>query len=175
MKAEKKYWELISCQKSNPECEQFLELLSCVSRWSDSLQPDKFGSVKLCQAFTLLPRSEHLVWGKLSANTHISPGSTVIVEPTTSHSAPRHVFVGHVVSPMWGARWVPMKILNPTQSLITLRRNTKLAVEDVSLTQGVCKPHDVTDSALSKPILSVDPVRMLHELFVAIFFSALWT
>ncbi len=170
MKAEKKYWELINCQNSNPECEQFLELLSCVSRWSGSLQPDKLGSVKLCQAVTLLPRSEHLVWGKLPANTHISPGSTVIVEPTTSRSAPRHVLVGRVVSPMWGDRWVPMKILNPSKSPITLRRNTKLAdvspclaVEDVSLTQGVCKPHDVTDSALPKPILSVDPVRLLHE------------
>ncbi|KAL1268797.1 hypothetical protein QQF64_034160 [Cirrhinus molitorella] len=31
MKAEKKYWELISCQNSNPEREQFLKLLSCVS------------------------------------------------------------------------------------------------------------------------------------------------
>ncbi len=110
------------------------------------------------------------MWGKLPANTHISPGSTVIVEPTTSRSAPHHVLVGRVVSPMWGDRWVPMKILNPTQSPITLRHNTKLAdvspclaVEDVSLTQGVCKPHDVTDSALPKPILSVDPVRLLHE------------
>ncbi len=64
MKAEKKYWELINCQNSNPECEQFLDLLSCVSRWSGSLQPDELGSVKLCQAVTLLPKSEHLVWGK---------------------------------------------------------------------------------------------------------------
>ncbi|KAI2644279.1 Inositol-3-phosphate synthase [Labeo rohita] len=117
--SEKKYWELISCQKSNPECEQFLKLLSCVSRWSGSLQPDKLGSVKLCQAVTLLPRSD-LVWGRLPANTHISPGSTVIIEPTTSRSAPRHVLVGCVVSSMWGDRWVQMKILNSTQSPITL-------------------------------------------------------
>ncbi|KAL1246736.1 hypothetical protein QQF64_034331 [Cirrhinus molitorella] len=162
MKAEKKYWELISCQNSNPECEQFLELLSCVSRWSGSCQPDKLG--------TLLPKTEHLVWGKLPANTRISPGSTVIVEPTTSRSAPRHVLVGRVVTPMWGDQWVPMKILNSTQSMITLRRNTKLAdvspclaVEDVPLTQGVCKSNVVTDSALPKPILSVDPVRLLHK------------
>ncbi|KAL0163858.1 hypothetical protein M9458_039611, partial [Cirrhinus mrigala] len=77
---------------------------------------------------------------------------------------------GHVVSPMWDDRWVPMKILNPTQSPITLRRNTKLAdvspclaVEDVSLTQGAYKSHDATDSGLPKPILSVDPVQLLHE------------
>ncbi len=168
MKAENKYWELIKfTQNSNPECEEFLELLSCVSHWSGSLQPDKLGSMKLCQAVTLLPRSEHLVWGKLPANTHISPGSTVIVESTTSCSAPRHVLVGRVVSPMWGDRWVPMKILNPTQSPITLQRNTKLAdvspclaVEDVSLTQGMCKPHDVTDSALPKPILKSSQVEL---------------
>ncbi len=30
IKAEKKYWELISCQNSKPGCEEFLELLSCV-------------------------------------------------------------------------------------------------------------------------------------------------
>ncbi|KAG1937129.1 retrotransposable element [Pimephales promelas] len=130
MTAEKKYWDLISCQNSNPECEEFLELLSCVSRWSGPQQPAKLGTVRLCQAVTLLPRCEHLVWGKLPANTNVSPGSSVIVEPTTSRSAPRHVFVGRLVTPMWGDRWVPMKILNPTESPITLRRNTKLA--DVS-------------------------------------------
>ncbi|KAL1259005.1 hypothetical protein QQF64_009582 [Cirrhinus molitorella] len=31
MKSHDKYWELVSCNNSNPECEQFLELLSCIS------------------------------------------------------------------------------------------------------------------------------------------------
>lgn len=98
MKEEKKYWELISSQSGNAECEEFLELLGCTSRWSGSTRPEKLGSVKLRQAVTLLPRCKHLVWGKLPGNAHISPGSTVIVEPTTSRSAPRHVLVGRVVS-----------------------------------------------------------------------------
>ncbi|KAG1952355.1 interleukin-1 receptor accessory protein-like 1-A [Pimephales promelas] len=169
MKAEKKYWDLISCQNSNPECEEFLELLSCVSRWSGPQQPATLGTVRLCQAVTLLPRCEHLVWGKLPANTNVSPGSSVIVEPTTSRSAPRHVLVGRLVTPMWGDRWVPMKILNPTESPITLRRNTKLAdvspclaVEDVTFSQDVCRPQ-VSDATFNKSIPPVDPVRLLHE------------
>lgn len=43
------YWELVSCSNSNPECEQFLELLSCISQWSGPQQPDKLSTVKLCQ------------------------------------------------------------------------------------------------------------------------------
>lgn len=50
MKAEQKYWEVISCQNSNPECEEFLELLSCIFRCSGPHQPAKLGTVKLCQA-----------------------------------------------------------------------------------------------------------------------------
>lgn len=170
MKAEKKYWEVISCQNCSPESEEFLELLSCISRWSGPHQPAKLGTVKLCQAVTLLPRCEHLVWGKLPSNVSVSPGSTVIFEPTTSRSAPRHVLVGRVLTPMWGDCWVPMKILNPTQSPITLCRNAKLAdvssclaVEDVTVTQSLCRSHDVPDAAFLKPIPSVDPVRLLHE------------
>jgi len=102
MKAEKKYLEVISCQNRNPESEEFLELLSCISRWSGPHQPGKLGTVKLCQAVTLLPRCEHLVLEKRPANVNVSPGSTVIVEPTTSRSAPCHVLVGRVVTPMWG-------------------------------------------------------------------------
>lgn len=63
-----------------------------------------------------------------------------------------------------------MKILNPTQSPITLRRNSKLAdvspclaVEDVTVTQGLCRPHNVTDSAFTKPFPSVDPTQLLRE------------
>lgn len=52
MKAEKKYWELISCHNSNLECESFLKLLSCVSRWSGSLQLNKLGSVMTSSHFT---------------------------------------------------------------------------------------------------------------------------
>jgi len=124
MKSHDKYWELISCKNSNPECEQFLELLSCISRWSGPQQPDKLGTVKLRQAITLLPKCEYLVWGKLPANVPVSPGSTVIVEPTTARSAPKNILVGRVVTPMWGDQWVPMKIVNPNPMSVSLRRNT---------------------------------------------------
>ena len=55
MKSTERYWELISSSSSDPECEQFLQLLSCVSRWSGPELPSKIGTVRLRQAVTLLP------------------------------------------------------------------------------------------------------------------------
>ncbi|KAI7793453.1 hypothetical protein IRJ41_024975 [Triplophysa rosa] len=128
MKSHDKYWELVSCSNTDPECEQFLELLSCISRWSGPHGHSR----------------EYLVWGKLPANVPVSLGSTVIVEPTTARSAPKNILVGRVATPMWGDRWVPMKILNPNSTSVTLRRNSKLAdvssclaVEDFTVMQGL--------------------------------------
>lgn len=171
MKSEEKYWELISCENGNPKCEEFIELLSCISHWSGSLQPDKFSTVKLCQAVTLLPRCEHLAWSKLPANALIFPGSMVIMELTTSRAAHCHVLVRRVVTPMLGNKWVPMKVLNPTKTPITLRRNTKLAdvpfclaVEDVNVMQSLCRPNgDVPDSDSVNHISSVNPVQLFKE------------
>lgn len=171
MKSHDKYWELVSCNNGNPECEQFLELLSCISRWSSPQQPDKLGTVKLCQAITLLPRSEYLVWGKLPANVPISPGSTIIVEPTTARSAPRNILVGRVVTPMWGDRWVPMKVLNPNLTPVTLRRNSKLAdvssclaVEDLNVAQGLSRTYsDVPDSNAHDTASSSGPEQLLKD------------
>lgn len=111
MKSDPRYWELVSSSNSDPECEQFLELLSCISRWS---------GLKLQQSVTLLPQQEYVVWGKLPPSAPVSPGSTVIVEPSSSRSTPKDILVGRVITPMWGDRWVPMKILNPTHSPVTL-------------------------------------------------------
>lgn len=133
------YWVLVSCCNGNPECEQFLELLSCISHWSGPQQLDKLGTVKLCQAVTLLPRHKYLVWGKLPPNVHVSPGSNVIIEPTTARSAPKSILVRRVVTPMWGDRWVPMKILNPNPTSVTLRRNSKLA--DIFFLSMCRRPH----------------------------------
>lgn len=102
------------------------------------------------------------MWGKLPSDDPFSPGSTVIVEPTSSHSAPRYIIIGRVVAPMWGDRWVPMKILNPTMSQVTLRRNVKvcrrLAVKDLFISQGVSRPqsgqgsdHTSTSNVTSLP------------------------
>ncbi|KAK0146085.1 hypothetical protein N1851_014656 [Merluccius polli] len=147
LRSDEKYWELIRSRTSDPECEQFLQLLSCITRWSGPELPERVGTVMLRQAVTLAPQQEYLVWGKLPGSAPVSPGSTVIVEPTSSRSAPKDIIVGRVVAPMWGDRWVPMKILNPTMSPVTLRRGAKVAdvfpcvaVEDLPISQGVSRP-----------------------------------
>ncbi|XP_047446637.1 uncharacterized protein LOC125011456 [Mugil cephalus] len=161
MKSDEKYWELICSNTSDPECEQFLQLLSCITRWSGPDLPDKVGTVRLRQAVTLAPQQEYLVWGKLPSSSPVSPGSAILVEPTSSRSAPKNIIVGRVVAPMWGDRWVPMKILNPTKRPVTLRRNAIVAdvfpcvaVEDLPISQGVSRPQ--ADQA-ADPIPNSDP------------------
>lgn len=74
----------------------------------------------------------------------MSPGSTVVVEPTKA--IPRNILVGRVVTPLWGDRWVLLKIVNLSDKVVTLRRNAKLAdvspciaTEDFTLFQGSCQ------------------------------------
>lgn len=171
MKSDPKYWELVSSSNSDPECEQFLQLLSCISRWSGPELPDRIGTVKLRQSVTLLPQQEYVVWGKLPPSAPVSPGSTVIVEPSSSRSTPKNILVGRVITPMWGDRWVPMKILNPTHSPVTLRRNAKiadvfpcLALEELPITQGLCEALS-GQSAESPPSANKtpDPVQRLGD------------
>lgn len=139
------YWRLISVcgASSSPECEQFLDLMANTSRWRGEEIPDKIGTVRLKQSVTLLAMQEHLVWGKLPVGTPMSPGSTVVVEPTSSKSMPRNIMVGRLLTHMWGDRWVPMKVTNLSDRSVTLKRNFKLAdlspclaVEDFELFQG---------------------------------------
>lgn len=124
---------------------KFLELMSCLTRWNEADLPNKIGTVKLSQAVTLLPMTEHLVWGRLPRHNISSPGSTILVEPTTSKSMPRHILVARVITPMWGDGWVPMKVTNLSDRQISLKRNCKLAdvspclaVEDLEVFQGFC-------------------------------------
>lgn len=77
------YWRLVSSGNLLPECEQFLDLMANSSRWRGEELPDRIGTVKLQHAVTLMAKKEHLVWGKLPNNAPMSPGSTVIVEPTS--------------------------------------------------------------------------------------------
>jgi len=140
------YWDIASRHEhqSDPNIEHFLSMFTNVERWRGSAAPEKIGTVKLTQAVTLLPRHEHLVWGRLPANVPMSPGSTVVVEPTNSKAIPRGVLVGRLVTPLWGDRWVPMTVVNPSDKAITLRRNCKLAdvspclaIEDLDAFQGL--------------------------------------
>lgn len=148
LKSNVDYWKLTSAGSNHSltDCEHFLDMMSSTTRWRGEEIPDKIGSIKLPRAVTLLPQKEHLVWGKLSSKAPMSPGSTIIVEPYTSKSRPRDVLVGRVITPMWGDRWVPLKITNLSSSPTVLKRNSLIAeaspciaVEDFNLPQGSCR------------------------------------
>ncbi|KAL1268812.1 hypothetical protein QQF64_034175 [Cirrhinus molitorella] len=133
MKGSNDYWRLTAqnCDMSeSPDTSQFLDMMAGVTRWQGAEIPSKIRTVKLTQAVTLLARHEHLLWGRLPKNTLMSPGSTVIVEPTSSKSMPQNILVGQVITPMWGDGYIPMKIMNLSDQPVTLKRNCKLA--DVS-------------------------------------------
>lgn len=126
------YWKLISLPSGDGENEslEFISLLSNTQRWRGDYAPEKVGTVKLKHCVILQPQSEHLVWGKLPVNAAMSVGSTVLVEPTQSKSGSKQIMVGRVITPLWGDGWVPVKVINPTNNVLTLRRNAKIA--DVS-------------------------------------------
>lgn len=132
MKGSDGYWNLLAkpVDVADSECCQFLSLLANSERWEGGPMPDKVGTVKLRESVVLEPLQEHLVWGKLPASAPISVGSTVIVEATQSRARPRNVLVGRVITPLWGNRWVPLKLINPGTETVILKRNTKIA--DVS-------------------------------------------
>lgn len=146
LKGDNDYWNMASRpeHRSDPDIEQFLSIFTNVERWRGIEVPDKIGTVKLTQAVTLLPSHEHLVWGRLPASVPMSLGSTVVVESTNSKAMPRGVLVGRLVTPLWGDRWVPMTVVNPSDKAITLKRNCKLAdvfpclaIKDLDVFQGV--------------------------------------
>lgn len=152
MQSTDKYWELISSSNSDPDCEWFIQLLSCISRWSGPELRDVVGTVKMRQAVTLLPQREYVVWGKLPSKSPISPGSTVMVGPTSARLTPKNILVGRVVTPMWGDRWIHIKVLNPAQNAITLRRNAKIA--DVLFIHRI---HHSDDRPFRLPFCRVPP------------------
>lgn len=94
-----------------------------------------------------------------------------MVEPTSARSTPRNILVGRVVTPMSGDRWIPVKVLNPTQKAITLRRNAKLAdvfpclaMEDLPITQGLCMSQcDASNPPTVSPPSAEDPVQLLKS------------
>ncbi len=50
---------------------------------------------------TLEPQREHLAWGRLKEEVPLSVGSTVMVESSTSRSAPRNIMIARSVCPLW--------------------------------------------------------------------------
>lgn len=146
MKGTDGYWTLVSSQvkTDDGECHQFLSLLSNVERWKGGDMPDKVGTARLKEKITLDPHHEHLAWAQLPESTAVSVGSTVIVEPTRCKCRPRNVIIGRVITPMWGSRWVPFKLMNSTDKLIVLKKGTKIvdvstciAVEELSTPESL--------------------------------------
>ncbi|KAJ8010185.1 hypothetical protein DPEC_G00072360 [Dallia pectoralis] len=123
------YWKTVSgpCPTKDSDIERFMSMLSGLSPWKGGDVPDKVGTVRCSSATYLEPGREYLIWGKLPKNTAVSPGSTVMTEPTSSRSAPRDVLVARIVTPLWGDRWVPLKLINASDRPVLLRRNAKLA------------------------------------------------
>lgn len=126
------YWRVMDKSDSSgePSIEQFLSMLSGITRWKGDKIPDTIGTVKLANTVTLMPMYEHIVWGRLPGNAPVSEGSAILVEPSKSQSHRKSIMVGRVVASMCGDRWVPVKVVNPSDKPVTLRKNTKLA--DVS-------------------------------------------
>ena len=125
-----KIFSVMSKSINQGNYDHFLECVSNVGKWSSGPLPDKIGTAKLKRSVTLQPQSEHLVWARIPSHCKLTPGSTVIVEPSTSRSMPRGILVGRTAVMQYGDGWVPMKVLNMRDKPVVLRRNCKLA--DVS-------------------------------------------
>ncbi|KAJ8413956.1 hypothetical protein AAFF_G00065540 [Aldrovandia affinis] len=169
MKSTDKYWELVSSSNSDPDCEQFLQLLSCISRWSGPELPDVVGTVQLKQAVTLLPQrvcglGEVAEQVSYLTREHRYGGANCTLD-TQKYSG------GTCCDTHVGDRWIPVKVLNPTQRAITLRRNAKiadvfpcLAVEDLPITQGLCRSQcGLSDPPTASPRSAGDPVQLLKD------------
>ncbi|KAK0141087.1 hypothetical protein N1851_021889 [Merluccius polli] len=105
------------------------ELLSLVAKAEECVDdvPEKVGFVKIKRAVTLEPMTEHLVWGKLQQVNGTLAGSTIMLVPTCARSRPRSVIVGRTVALLGDDGWLPLKVINPANKPVTLRRNAKLA------------------------------------------------
>ncbi|KAJ8009202.1 hypothetical protein DPEC_G00086450 [Dallia pectoralis] len=164
------YWKAVSSTSSGgQDRHQFLSLLAGLERWSDDEEPDRVGTVRCNRAVTLPAGSEFLVWGKLPRDVKVSPGSTVMTEPTSSHAAPRGIMVARVVTPLWGDRWVPLKIINVSDSPVTLRRNAKLAdvctclaLEDMGA-QELSAAQQVMSTGTAGPSATMENVKPMRE------------
>lgn len=152
------YWQAVSSSPDNPESLQFLSMLSGLNKWQGDTIPDKVGTVRCNSASCLEPGREYLLWGKLPKTAPVSPGATVLTEPTSSRSAPRGVLVAKVVTHLWGDRWVPVKLINTSDKPVLIRRNAKLAdVYTCVALEDVDTDDDNVESQLSHNNVSFVP------------------
>ncbi len=119
MKVSSDFWgKVFDLRDNDPSA--LMQLLSNVESWKGTDPPTKVGTVKLKHAVTLEPMKEHIVWGKLFSDKTLSAGSTVIVEPSTAHTAPRNVLVGRIVVSLWCDGSTLVKVINPSSKPICL-------------------------------------------------------
>ncbi|XP_057694530.1 uncharacterized protein LOC130917295 [Corythoichthys intestinalis] len=100
------------------------------------------------------------------------PGSTVIVEATSSKSMPRNIMVGRIITPLWGDGWIPMRISNMSDRRGSLR-NCKLAdvspclaVEDFEVSQNTSQP-EMVKQELPTCVKTDDLQQRLQQLGLA--------
>ncbi|XP_029698682.1 uncharacterized protein isoform X2 [Takifugu rubripes] len=111
-----------------------------------------------------------LIGDQVTLRRMLDSGSTVVVEPSSSRSSPKNIMVGRVITPMWGDRWIPLKVLNPTNEAVTLRSNTKIAdvfpcvAEDLAFSQGLCQTQPgLSEGPPALPRQVQDPMRLLKD------------
>ncbi len=111
----------------NIELNKLIDLLANVEKWRNATVPDLVGTVKIKKAVSLGPMTENLVWGRLQSTHDISAGSAIILEPSRVKSRPKSVLIGKTVALIRRDGWVPLKVINPSEKAITLKRNSTLA------------------------------------------------
>ncbi len=111
----------------NIEPNKLIDLLANVEKWRNATVPDLVRTVKIKKAVSLEPMTENLVWGRLQSTHDISAGSAIILEPSRVKSRPKSVLVRKTVALIRRDGWVPLKVINPSEKAINLKRNDTLA------------------------------------------------
>ncbi len=126
------YWKLISLPSGNGqnECLEFISLLSNTQRWRGDHVPEKVGTVKLKHCVTLQPRVNTLYGGSFLSTLRCLWVVQCWWSPPSPNVSLNRSWSVESLQPLWGDGWIPVKVINPTNCVLTLRRNAKIA--DVS-------------------------------------------
>ncbi|XP_037828975.1 uncharacterized protein LOC108247133 isoform X2 [Kryptolebias marmoratus] len=148
-----------------------MSLLSDSMSCDPGKKPIKVGTAKLKRSVTLQPLTEHLVWAKLPTSDVSLVGCSVIIEPTQSKCRPRQILVGRVVASLYADGCVPVKIVNPTEKPLTLRRNAKVAdvstcvsVHDFTKTECIQSNKQYTKDSVKTPVTDEDMSHILSDI-----------
>lgn len=155
--------------KDNLPC--LMSLLSGSISCDPGMKPIKVGTAKLKRSVTLQPLTEHLVWAKLPTSDVSLVGCSVLIEPTQSKCRPRQILVGRVVASLYGDGCVPVKIVNPTEKPLTLRRNAKVvdvftcvSVHDFAKPECIQSNTQYTKDPEKTPVTDKDISHILSDI-----------